>query len=843
MAPDEHRVELEKRIRIQIHGAVQGVGFRPFVFKLAREMRLNGWVLNSNQGVFVEVEGVSSDLDRFVRRLEKEKPSRAYIQGIKVTYLDFIGFRDFIIRESDVSGLKSAFVLPDIAICSECAEEIFDPENRRYLYPFTNCTNCGPRFSIIKSLPYDRPNTTMDSFQMCGDCRREYNDPTDRRFHAQPNACPKCGPHIELWDSNGRVVATRADALLQAAEAIRGGKILALKGIGGFQLLVDAGDDIAVRRLRERKHREEKPFALMFPTLEEIKGTCDVSGLEERFLVSPEAPIVLLRKKKLEIRSHRQENLAREALPRLAESLAARNPYLGVMVPYSPLHLILMRELGFPVVATSGNLSDEPICTDENNALLRLGPVADFFLVHNRPIERSVDDSVVRMMMDRVQVIRRARGYAPFPVELDIGKTEQEKERRVLAVGGHLKNTIAINSGLNIVISQHIGDLSAADAYLAFQKATNDFKRLYEVSPGTVTHDLHPDYLSTQFALKSGLEVLGVQHHFAHVASCMAENQLDERVLGVSWDGAGYGEDGTIWGSEFLITDGSSYHRVATFRSFRLPGGDASVKEPRRTALGLLFEVFGGKTIEMHNIPTIQGFDSKMLSILRKMLESRINAPFTTSAGRLFDAVSSIVGIRQVVNFEGQAAMELEFAADCVRTEETYNFEIVKVGASETRERRTGDGEGITDCGESKHYDPDFIIDWAPMVRGVLTDRSKDVAASLISAKFHNTLARFIVDIARRVNIEKVVLSGGCFQNKYLTESVIKRLSEEGFRPYWHQRVPTNDGGISLGQMYVALMKRRKSEIRSQMPENRSEEPGAGSENDQHQERQLIIDE
>lgn len=787
------------RLHISLHGAVQGVGFRPFVYRLATEMGLNGWVLNSSQGVFIEVEGDRTALDRFVTRLEKEEPPRAYIQGMETSFLDPVGFTDFKIQESNSDGEKSAFVLPDVAVCPDCATEIFDPRNRRYLYPFTNCTNCGPRFSIINSLPYDRPNTTMAKFEMCDECKAEYDDPTDRRFHAQPNACPKCGPHLELWDNSGSVLAIRNAALLGAAEAIRAGKIVALKGIGGFQLLVDAWNDDAVERLRVRKHREEKPLALMYPSLDHVKYDCEVSEVEERLLWSPEAPIVLLRSKKPEARG------GKGRISEIPRSVAPGNPYLGVMLPYTPLHLIIMRELGFPVVATSGNISDEPICTDEQEALHRLGKIADLLLVHDRPIERQVDDSVVRIMAGRLQIVRRARGYAPFPIEIQDSKS---KIQTCLAVGGHLKNTIAVSSGNNIFISQHIGDLSTAEAYRAFEKVNDDFQRLFEITPTIIAHDIHPDYLSTQFAAKAGGEKVGVQHHLAHVAACMAENALGGRVLGVSWDGTGYGEDGTIWGGEFLVTDGSSYDRVATLRPFRLPGGNASIKEPRRTALGVLYEIFGDAVFEMTELAPVLEFDSGSLTLLKKMVKSGLNSPLTTSAGRLFDAVASIAGIRQIVNFEGQAAMDLEFASAGADTDELYNFDIIGSGRPETGDRRLETGDWRQETGNRKYFEPVLVVNWERLIRGVLADLSRKVLIPMISAKFHNTLSEIIVEIAKRAGEDKIALTGGCFQNRYLTERAVRRLTGEGFKVYWHQRVPPNDGGISLGQMFVALKRK-----------------------------------
>lgn len=773
-----------------IHGAVQGVGFRPFVYRLAVGMGLGGWVRNSSQGVIIEIEGEGNVLETFATRLQDEKPPLAYIQGMETSYLDPAGFSKFEIMESDHAGKKSALVLPDISTCPDCLSDILDPANRRYLYPFTNCTNCGPRFSIIRAVPYDRPNTTMVQFEMCDECRAEYEDPGNRRFHAQPNACPKCGPHLELWDANGRILASDNGALLRAADVLRAGKILALKGIGGFQLLVDAANDAAVNSLRTRKHREGKPFAIMCPSIVVATEECEVSEIERRLLLSPESPIVLLRRRNASL----VDRGPRKSL--VVPSVAPRNPYLGVMLPYTPLHHVLMRELGFPVVATSGNLSEEPICTDEHEALQRLAGIADLFLVHNRPIERQVDDSVVRVMMGRAQVVRRARGYAPFPVELPVRRDglAENNTQSVLAVGGHLKNTVAIASGSSVFVSQHIGDLSTAEAYQAFEKVETDIQNLFEVIPDIVVHDLHPDYLSTRYAQKSGAVKLGVQHHFAHVAACMADNELDEEVLGVSWDGTGYGEDGMVWGGEFLLTDGRDYRRVAAFRSFRLPGSTASVREPRRTALGVLYEVFGESASGMLDIPSIRSFDISSLTILRKMLQSGLNSPLTTSVGRLFDAASSLTGIRQIADFEGQGAMELEFALNGVSTEEEYPFSL-----------RTKMAENYFEAG--------IQIDWEPMIRGIIDDVRAGLAEGLIAAKFHNTLAEIVVAIAETTAKQKVVLSGGCFQNKYLTEKTVEVLAKHAFRAYWHQRVPPNDGGISLGQAYVALSRSCRLEI------------------------------
>ncbi|MCJ7491410.1 MAG: carbamoyltransferase HypF, partial [Dehalococcoidia bacterium] len=521
----------------------------------------------------------------------------------------------FEIRRSDDAGERSAVIMPDIATCPQCREAVLDPRDRRHRYPFTNCTLCGPRFSIIRALPYDRANTTMRSFAMCPRCRHEYEDPKDRRFHAQPDACGVCGPRLALWDERGKTLATDDDALRQAAAALTAGLVVALKGLGGFQSLVDARNDAAVRRLRERKRREEKPLAVMFPDLETLGRYARVSPLEERLLTSPESPIVLL------------ERLPKSAM---APSVAPDNPYVGSMLPYTPLHHLLMRELGFPVVATSGNLHDEPIVTDEAEAVEAIAGIADRFLVHDRPIERHVDDSVVRVQLGREMVMRRARGYAPLPIIV------RRALPPLLAVGGHLKNTVAVSRGSEVILSQHIGDLETAKALFAFRKVITDLLSLYEVTPVAIAHDAHPDYLSTQWAKRAPYPAVAVQHHHAHLAACIAENDVDGEVLGVTWDGAGYGDDGTLWGGEVLLGDASGYRRVAHLRPFRLPGGEAAITEPRRTALGLLHEIGAGFDLlpPPSDAPPLSESD---LALLDQMLARGVNSPVTTSAGRLFD--------------------------------------------------------------------------------------------------------------------------------------------------------------------------------------------------------------
>ena len=755
-----------ERVRAVIRGAVQGVGFRPFVFRLATDLGLAGWVVNSAAGVVVEAEGTHAALETFLARLDRERPPRSFVQSLESTFLDPVGYGAFEIRPS-TAGAKTALVLPDIATCPDCLREVFDPADRRHRYPFTNCTNCGPRFTIITALPYDRPATSMAGFIMCDACRAEYEDPRDRRFHAQPNACPVCGPRLALWDRAGSTGAVGDLALRRAAEEIRQGSIVAIKGLGGFHLVVDARDDEAVRRLRRLKAREEKPFALMYPSLDAVAADCTVSDAEARLLQSPESPIVLLA---------RRSQPGGTGVP-IARSAAPGNPYLGIMLPYTPLHHLLLQDLGFPIVATSGNLADEPICTDEREAVERLGSLADCFLVHDRPIVRHADDSIVRVVLGRELMIRRARGYAPLPIAL------RRAADGVLAVGAHLKNTVALGVEANAFVSQHIGDLETPQAYEAFRGVIDALERLYDKPSAVVACDLHPHYLSTVYARAAGRPVVAVQHHYAHVLACMAENELDEPVLGVSWDGTGFGLDGTVWGGEFLRAGEGGFRRAAHLRTFTLPGGDRAVKEPRRAALGLLYAAFGEAVFRMTDLATVAAFTPRELRVLARMMDRSVNAPTTSSAGRLFDAVASMAGLRQVAHFEGQAAMELEWAAAGIETAEPYPVAC----------RLPEDAP-----------DGPIVVDWEPLLSAVLDDVRAGAEAGWISARFHNALAEMIVEVARRVGERRVVLTGGCFQNRFLTERAVARLREEGFRPYWHQRIPPNDGGIALGQLVAA---------------------------------------
>jgi len=764
----DSNLKIRARMRLTIGGGVQGVGFRPFIYRLAVTCDLSGWVMNTPRGVTLEVEGDQRVLEDLIPRISREKPSRSFIQSVESVWIPAQGEKGFEIRGSDTAGEAGAFVLPDMATCPDCISEIFDPKNRRYAYPFTNCTQCGPRYSIIASLPYDRPNTTMGKFVMCGECQREYDDPLDRRFHAQPNACPHCGPHLEWWDREGKVVSMHHEVIDAAVTALGAGAIIALKGLGGFQLLADARNTDAVERLRIAKHREEKPFAIMEPSLHEAMLECEISDLEKAVLCSAEAPIVLLKRR-------RDRSL-------IAGEVAPGNPFLGVMLPYTPLHHLLMRRIGFPVVATSGNRSDEPICIDEHDALVRLRGIADFYLVHDRPILRHVDDSIVRVMMGRISIMRRARGYAPLPLVLN------QSCPSTLAVGGHMKNTVALSVGKSVFVSQHLGDLGSALSLSAFHDAIADLQHFYAARPEVIAADTHPDYLSAkrapELAADFGVPLVAVQHHLAHVLSCMVDNEVMPPVLGVAWDGTGYGEDGTIWGGEFLKVTVDRIERFAHLRNFSLPGGEVAMREPRRCALGLLYTIYGEEVFGMTDLAPLDSFSTRERDSLRTMLRRHINAPLTSSMGRLFDAVASLIGIRQKATFEGQAAMECEWiATECQEVIEPYPLPT----------KSGGDGGA-------------FIIDWEPMIRCMVASLRASETRSRISARFHRTLTELVLEMAQRSGFSKIVLSGGCFQNELLLAQSIHLLQQEGHTPLWHQRVPPNDGGISLGQIAAVTM-------------------------------------
>ena len=759
---------------LEIEGTVQGVGFRPFVARLAARLGLRGWVRNDERGVVIRALGPPAALKALAAALAADAPPAARITALRQRPADEVPglppapAEGFLILESETAAAeRTAAVTPDLALCADCRRELATPGDRRHGYPFINCTNCGPRYSILHALPYDRARTTMAVFHMCPSCQREYDDPADRRYHAQPNACPACGPQVELQDATGRALASRADAIGAAAGALRDGRIVAVKGLGGFHLMVDAASEAAVRELRRRKHREEKPLAVMFPSLASLRDAAELDDDDVRWLTSSAAPIVLVR---------------RRAPAALAEAVAPGNPWIGALLPYTPLHVLLLEAVGRPVVATSGNLSEEPLCTDNEEARRRLGAIADLFLVHDRPIARPVDDSVLRRAAGGPVLLRRARGFAPAPFALPAGVASPAP---MLCVGGHSKSTVAVSTGPRLVLSPHIGDLSNPVSVAAFRQAVTLLSSLYPGRLARAVCDAHPDYASTRFAQNLGVPVVTVQHHLAHILACLLEHGGGpERVLGVAWDGTGYGPDGTIWGGEFIVVDrtAGTARRIGHLRPFRLPGGEAAVREPRRSALGLLHDLFRGDAARLAPLASALGFRENEATLLHSMLHRGVQAPITTSVGRLFDGVAALLGLRTRCTFEGQAAMELEFAADPERQEEADIILPITTPAP----------GGV------------WQVDWRPMVAS-LVQPGASVGLALAASRFHQSLARSAADLAIRAGIETVVLSGGCFQNVRLLNATRRQLQSAGFRVLSHRDLPPNDEGLSAGQALGAL--------------------------------------
>ncbi len=730
---------------------MQGVGFRPYVYRLAVESGLAGWVGNTPEGVMLEAEGSVSGLEEFERRLMSELPPAAFVSSLEKEAASPENQKGFFIEKSSRGEKASVPILSDLALCRDCLREMNDPSDRRYRYPFITCTNCGPRFTIMTGLPYDRPQTTMKDFPLCAKCIEEYENPLDRRFHAQPLACPECGPGLEFLDGGGGRIALREEALSLTIEAIREGKIVAIKGLGGFHLVCDARNKSAVRTLRERKNRPAKPFAVMMPSLEVANNYCEISIIEGDLLTSQQSPIVIVQAC---------------AGGDLSTDVAPGNPTLGIMLPYTPLHHLLMNELGFPVIATSGNRSGEPICTEEKEALTRLKDIADLFLIHNRPIAHRNDDSIVRVIGGKPVVLRRARGYAPLPLKGDFAGKEAGC---VLAMGAHLKNTVAVSVGGMIVPSPHVGDLDTPEAVEGHDDAWRTLCGLYEMTPQVVAHDAHPDYHSTRQAKKfKDSKNAQIQHHYAHALACMADNRLEGECLAIVWDGTGYGDDGNIWGGEFLIIKENGFERAGHFLPFRLPGGDAAAREPWRVAVSLLHEA------GIDPLPVLSTIPESRIRMAGEMISKKVNSPISTSAGRLFDGISSILGLCQENSFEGEAAIALEFNA-CKEISEIYTFETLG-------------------C----------VFDWRPVIKELIAD-----SACIAAAKFHNTLARMATDMAKEFKIKKVLLTGGCFQNKLLAERIIHGMKEEGIEPFWHGSVPPNDGGIAVGQA-LEIIRRNK---------------------------------
>jgi hydrogenase maturation protein HypF len=752
-----------ERRAITVDGIVQGVGFRPFVYALASRLQLSGFVRNQSGRVLIEVEGSCAALDTFTSELRASAPPLAQIDAISSQPRAPCGDDRFRIETSEQRADAPVFISPDVATCDDCLAELFDPTDRHYHYPFLNCTNCGPRLTIIRGAPYDRAQTTLASFPMCSECAAEYNNPHDRRFHAQPAACPACGPRLSICDANGEPIET-SDPLAVFVDAICRGRIGAVKGLGGFHLVCDATDENAVRELRRRKHRDEKPFAVMAPDLETALEFCEIDAAERELLLSPRRPIVLLKKR------------AASTSVSICESVAPQNPRLGVMLPYTPLHYLLFENApGRAWVMTSGNRSDEPIAYEDAEAFERLSDIADVFLVHNRPIHVRCDDSVTRIVDAQESPIRRSRGYAPQPVALPI-----ECARPMLAVGGQLKGVFALGRGRQAFLSHHLGDLDHWEAYRAFVRDVSLYEELFAVTPQLIVHDLHPDYASTNYARERAaadeIPLLAVQHHHAHVASGMAEHGLDEPVIGVAFDGTGYGTDGAIWGGEFLVTDYRHFRRAAHLRYVGLPGGDAAVREPWRMAAAHLLDAGASYDILADRV------DRSKLRTIATMLERRINAPSTSSMGRLFDAVASLAGIRDRVSYEGQGAIELEWRATEVPRDGAYPFEM---------------------------NGPDWPlqIDTRPLIRAVAADVQSGTDPGRIARRFHTSIVDIIAAtcaaIRESTQLDAVVLSGGVFMNALVASESAIRLSADGFRVYRHILVPPNDGGISLGQLAI----------------------------------------
>lgn len=791
---------MPERRQITVRGIVQGVGFRPFVYEAARERELAGFVRNETRGVSIEVEGDAEDIDAFLLHLRTEPPALSHLDSVDVSPLPLQGESGFRIEYSRSTARREALIPPDTATCPECLDELRDPADRRHRYPFLNCTRCGPRFTIIEDLPYDRQNTTMAGFELCADCRREYEDPSDRRFHAQPTACPACGPELRMEgadsgaaDVNVSRFGASPDLVRAAADALAEGAVVAVKGLGGYHLACDAGNPESVRRLRRRKGRDAKPLAVMAPDLPSVRRLCSVSPREEDLLTSRRRPIVLLRR--------------REGNRGLAPEVAPGNRDLGVMLPYTPFHTLLLGEVGEPLVMTSGNRSDEPIAYRDADARERLAGVADLFLTHDRPIRARCDDSVTRVVCGDVMPIRRSRGYVPEPVP--VPRTLDEPPS-VLAVGGHLKNTFCLTRGRHAFPGPHVGDLENLEAYEALEDGVSHFRRLLDVRPEVVAHDLHPDYLSTRFAQELADEIGAprreVQHHHAHVAACAAEHGVTEPVIGVAFDGTGYGPDGAVWGGEVLVADLRHFRRAAHLAYVPLPGGEAAVRQPWRMAAAHLTAAGGGEDELLESGPARRLADaagSVRWPAVRSMLREGVGSPPTSSVGRLFDAVAALAGLRAEVDFQAQAAMELEARADAA-------------GDGGAGRPAAGGKSGGYPTGVYRDDESGLRWDPAPLIRAVVGDLEGETSVGTVAVRFHRTLASAVLELCRGVREEEglgtVALSGGVFQNALLTEWTVEALEAAGFEVLLHRRVPPNDGGLSYGQAAVALARADREE-------------------------------
>jgi hydrogenase maturation protein HypF len=750
------------RTSVRVEGVVQGVGFRPFVYSLAMRLGLAGWVGNDVDGVLAEVEGAAESVRTFLDLVEREAPPLARVERVTARAIAPNGAAGFSIAPSDPAGHRRALVSADSATCADCLAELADPANRRFGYPFINCTNCGPRFTIVRDVPYDRPLTTMAGFAMCADCAAEYHDPADRRFHAQPVCCPACGPRLRLQDSGGAGMA--ADPLAGAVGALRHGQVLAVKGLGGYHLAVDACSQDAAALLRARKHREDKPFALMVADVAAARGLCEVDEVAAGLLTSTRRPVVLLPR--------------RPGAP-VADAIAPGNRQLGVMLPYTPLHHLLLRDFGGPIVLTSGNISDEPIAYQDADALHRLDGIADAFLTHDRPIHMRADDSVVRSLRGREMLLRRSRGYAPEPLTL-----RGRFRRPVLACGAELKSTFCLGTENRAFLSPHIGDLENYETLRSFTEGIEHFRRLFDITPEVVAYDLHPEYLSTKYALElDDVELVGVQHHHAHIASCLADNDEDGPVIGVAFDGTGFGTDGALWGGEFLLADLAEFERAGHLAGVPMPGGAAAIRQPWRMAAAYLDAAYRSG---LPDALAVAARNPRAWTDVLAMARRGVNAPVTSSAGRLFDAVAALLGVRDAINYEGQAAVELEQLAD----------------PAERAAYPAAISEGSP-----------LLVAGADLVRAAAEDLLAGVPPEVIAARVHNGVAAMIsracLLLRERSGLGTVALSGGVFQNLLLLNAAVQLLEHDGFRVLTHTRVPPNDGGISLGQAAVAAARDR----------------------------------
>ncbi|WP_321468101.1 carbamoyltransferase HypF [Halarcobacter sp.] len=734
---------------IEVKGIVQGVGFRPFVYNLAISNNLNGWVNNDDQGVNIHLEGDTTSINNFLTKLENSAPPLSKIDSIKKTKIKQKKYNSFEITKSENTSNKTTIISPDMAVCDDCINDINDKNNFRYNYALTNCTNCGPRYSIIKTVPYDRCNTSMANFQMCNDCEKEYMDPTNRRYHAQPVACEKCGPKIALYDSKNQLISSNESAIKDIALKIDKGEIVAIKGMGGFHLICDATNDRVVRKLRERKNRLTKPFAVMFKDIIQIKEFAKLTKKEEEILVSKEKPITLVKTISSKLSSQVAPNIDR----------------LGCFIAYTPLHIILFKHLKNPIVATSANLSDEPIIRQKEELLQKLGNVIDFVLDFNREIINACDDSVVQVVNDDISVLRNARGYAPSSIKLD-----KKTDKKILALGANQKATIALAFENNLVLSPHIGDLNSITSMEYFERTINTFKNFYDFKPDIIVCDKHPNYESVKWAKTQNIKIVQIQHHYAHVLSTMAEYKLDEQVLAFSFDGTGYGDDKNIWGGEVFIANKKEYKRIKHFKYFKLLGGEKSVKEPKRVALSLLFDTFSLDEILTLDTPTVKAFSTNEIKIMHTVWQKGLNAPFTSSLGRLFDAIASFSGILQIQTYEGQTGLQIEMAYNR-NIKEAYTYKI-----------------------------EDEDIDLSMAIKEIIKDNNKE----LICTKFINMLVNLILDISNLYKLP-IVLTGGVFQNKTLLEAVCENLEKSKKRYYYSKNIPLNDGGIAMGQLYSQI--------------------------------------